>query len=133
MGTRHSLALVLVTIALGASAGCDDKPAAPSGPGAVFDAWKSAGLTVSTLTASAPLAGGECRAGSANGVEVTLCTFADDKTATGAQPAGLAVIGDATGASLAQGSMLLVVADRRKTDPTGKTINQLTKVFRGRT
>ena len=129
MGTRHSFALLLVTVAL--AAGCGDA-APPGGPSAVFDAWKRAGLTVSTLTSSTPLAGGECRAGNANGVEVTLCTYADDKAATGAQPAGLAVVGDATGASLAQGTMLLVVADRRKTDPTGKTINQLTKVFRGR-
>jgi hypothetical protein len=34
--------------------------------------------------------------------------------------------------SLAEGSQLLIIADRRNTDPSGRTIDQLTKIFRGR-
>jgi hypothetical protein len=110
-------------------AACGDGP--PSGRDAVIDAWKSAGIAV-TAMAPSQAHGGDCQAGTAGGVEVTLCTFADAKAASAAQPAALTTIGDATGAALAQGAMLLVVTDRRKVDPAGRTINQLTKAFRGR-
>jgi len=122
------LAIAAVAAALTA---CDKAPAAPD---AVLDGWKKAGLQVSAFTAAqgAGLGGGTCQSGTVNVVDVTLCHYADEKAAKAAEEAGLATVGDATGVSIAQGKMLLVVADRRKADPSGKTIDQVTKVFRGR-
>jgi hypothetical protein len=60
-----------------------------------------------------------------NKVDVLLCTFASEKEAKEAEEKGLQWVGDTTGASQAQGEMLIVAADRKKADPSGKTINQL--------
>ena len=108
------------------------KGSAPSDRDGVTAAWTKAGLTVSAMSAAAPIAGGDCRAGTVSGVDVTLCSFKDDKAAAAAQDAGLAAIGTVTGAAIAHGSMLVVVADPRKADPSGRTIDQVTKIFRGR-
>jgi|RhiMetdeSRZDD1v2_1073273.scaffolds.fasta_scaffold1002375_2 hypothetical protein len=127
-GARGAIA-ALAALALAA---CSDK--APSNRDGVIDAWKKAGLTVSTMSAveGKALGGGDCQAGTIGGLDVTLCTYGSDKAASAAQDAGLASVGGVTGASLAQGSMLLVVADRRNVDPSGRTIDQVTKAFRGR-
>jgi len=112
----------------------DDKGAAPSTSAGVVDAWKAAGLTVSALSpAQLPvLAATSCQSGTINGVEITLCVFPDAAAARAAEPKGLTLVGAATGTSIAQTTMLLVVADRRKVDPSGRTIDRLTRVFRGR-
>jgi hypothetical protein len=126
----------VLSIALVALAGAcgDDKPAVPSGPDAVVAAWTKAGLTVSAMTPAdgTVLGGGNCRAGTVGGLDVTLCSYTDAHAADSAQAAGLASVGQATGVSLAEGTQLLVIADRRNTDPSGRTIDQLTKIFRGR-
>jgi hypothetical protein len=64
-----------------------------------------------------------------DGLGVTLCSYPDEAGAKAAEPAGLAAVGDATGTALSRGRLLLVVADRAKADPTGKTIDRITKVF----
>jgi len=130
---------LLIAAALAAAA-CDDgdgKGAAPSTTGGVdgvIDAWKKAGLTVGKFDAAdgAKYGGGECKAGLVNSIEAVLCTYASPELAKAAEPKGLATIGEATGSSLAEGRVLLVVVDRRKADPEGRTINQATKIFRGR-
>jgi len=48
--------------------------------------------------------------------------------AKAAEDAGLTWVGDTTGASQAAGKVLVVVADRRKGDPSGRTINQMMKL-----
>jgi hypothetical protein len=117
----------------GAAAG-GGEVAAASGADAVVDAWKAAGLTVSAFDPvdGAAYGDGECRGGTVNGVDAVLCQYATADLATAAQPKGLAAVGETTGSSLAQATLLLVVADRRKADPDGRTINQVTKIFRGR-
>ena len=52
-------------------------------------------------------------------------TFKSEKEAKGAEDQGLEWVGDNTGASRAQGEMLIVVADRKKVDPHGKVISQV--------
>ena len=99
----------------------------------VLDAWKQAGLTVSAFTpADGKAVGGECTSGTVGGVDVVLCSFSDDKAAKKAEDAGYATVGSTTGVSLSQGSMLLIAADRRKADPSGRTINQLAKLFKAK-
>jgi hypothetical protein len=111
--------------------GCGDskQPASPEG---AENAWRSAGLEVSALepTEVAALDGATCKAGTVSQVHVTLCELADADAARKAESKGLTLIGKHTGASLARGNLLLVVADRDTADPQGKTINTLTKSFR---
>jgi hypothetical protein len=106
----------------------------PSGPvGDVVDAWKKAGLDPAPFVpAEKPLPGGTCSAGKVSGLEVMVCEFADADSAKKAEAAGLAQVGDATGAALAQGKLVLVVADRGKSDPSGKKIKDLAAGFRNR-
>ena len=98
---------------------------------AVVAAWKKEGLqTTEMQKIEDKQLGGSCRAGLVGGLEVTLCEYADESAAKAAEEKGLALIGEATGASLAEGKWLLVVADRRRLDPDGKTLNQITRAFR---
>jgi hypothetical protein len=125
---------LLFMAAVAAVACGDDKAGPPSGTGAVLAAWTKAGITVGPMTPTdgTVLGGGDCRAGVAGGVDVTLCSYTDAHAAEQAEAAGLAMIGQATGVSLAEGTQLLVIADRRNADPSGKTIDRLSKLFRGR-
>jgi hypothetical protein len=77
----------------------------------------------------AALGGGECRKGVVAGLDVTLCGYRDEAAARAAQPAGLASVGEATGAALHHGRLLLVVVDPARADPSGKKINQITRIF----
>lgn len=104
-----------------------DKPAA--GPrDAVVEAWKSAQLTPSPLTPATVAFGKDCQTGTVESVEVLLCNFASPAEAKAAEDPGLTWVGQATGASQAHGAALVVLADRRKADPNGKTINRLMKL-----
>ncbi|HYX93374.1 MAG TPA: hypothetical protein VE782_17560 [Myxococcaceae bacterium] len=99
----------------------------------VQDAWKKAGHQVSELKpVERKIAGGNCSSGTVAGFEATLCEFDNETQATQAQASGLEVVADNVGASIAAGKLLLVVADRRKTDPTGRKLNEIIKVFHER-
>jgi hypothetical protein len=116
-------------------AACGDDKAPPSGADDVFEAWRNAGLTVGphdALDNSDTLGGGSCQRGEVDGIETTVCGYESEDAARAAQPAGLDLVGDATGASLPRGKVLLVVADRGGSDPSGKKIHQLTKAFLGK-
>ena len=54
-----------------------------------------------------------------------MCTFKSAEEARGAEDKALAWVGDTTGAAKAHGPVLIVVADRKKADPSGKIIHQL--------
>jgi hypothetical protein len=131
---------IVLSIALAAAcaalAACDKGGAggaAAGGANAVVDAWKQAGLTVSAMTADQSGAiGKDCTAGTVSGVDVVLCKFATTDEAKAAEAKGYEWVGATTGTALAHANMLVVVADRRKADPTGRTINTITKTFRGR-
>jgi hypothetical protein len=106
----------------------------PSGPtGDVISAWQRAGLEPTAFEpVDAKGLGGTCRAGKIKGIDTTLCEYADAAAAKTAEAAGLAQVGEATGASIAQGRVLMVLADRTRADPNGKNIKEIAKVFRNR-
>ena len=113
---------LLITLAV---IGCSkDKGGATSRDG-VVEAWKKGGLEPSALTAAKTDVGTDCASGAVNKIDVLVCTFKTEKEAKDAEELGLKWVGDNTGASKAQGEMLIVVADRKKVDPHGKVINQL--------
>ena len=118
-----------------AVSGCSDDKAAPDTAGEVAAAWRAAGLEVSAFRQmdGSDFGGGECARGDVNGVEVTLCRYQTEEAATAAHPAGLKAVGAATGSSVPSGNFLLVVAERNKADPEGKSINQIIQTYRGRT
>jgi len=114
---RWALLVVLI-------AGCHKKSGPTSRDGAI-EAWKKGGLEPSAFTETKSDLGKDCATGTVNKLDVLVCTFASDKEAKAAEDAGLKWVGDTTGASRAQGDVLIVVADRKKADPNGKIINQI--------
>ncbi len=112
-----------ILIALAAFA-CSKGKGATSRDG-VVEAWKKGGLETSALTAAKTDVGSDCASGTVNKLDVLVCTFKSPKEAKDAEDNGLAWVGDNTGASRAQGELLIVVADRKKADPQGKVINQV--------
>lgn len=119
---------------LAAAVGCgkeEGKPGAPtaSSRDAVIEAWKKGGLSPSPLTAASVPVGKDCKSGTVNNVDVLLCEFPSEAEAKAAEEPGLAWVGETTGISRAAGKVLVAAADRRKADPSGRTINQLTKLL----
>ena len=113
----------------GSAAGSNAPGGAASGPReALLDAWKKGGLTPSPLTPASVAVGTDCQSGTVGALDVLLCVFPSKAEAKQAEDAGLGWVGDATGASQAAGPVLVVVADRRKGDPSGRTINQMMKL-----
>lgn len=100
-------------------------------PSSLLDGWSKASLTVSAFTADKSGAvGASCQSGTVSGVDVVVCAFPSDAEAKAAQAKGLEWVGAATGTSLVSGKFVLAVVDRRAADPTGRTINAITKAFR---
>ena len=114
--------LILIAVAL---VGCHKAKSGPTSRDGVIDAWKKGGLQPSEFTAAKSDLGKDCASGTVNKLDVLVCTYPTDKEAKAAEDAGLKWVGDTTGASRAQGDVLIVVADRKKADPNGKTINQI--------
>jgi hypothetical protein len=103
---------------------CSKEKGATSRDGVVA-AWKKGGLEPGELKPAKVDVGTDCATGTVNKLDVLVCTFKTEKEAKEAEDKGLQWVGDNTGASKAQGEMLIVVADRKKVDPHGKVINQL--------
>ncbi|NTX14994.1 hypothetical protein HUA76_29800 [Myxococcus sp. CA056] len=120
---RVALALMLLLVA-GCSSGVDD----------VLDAWKAAGESPSAFTdVGEKLPGGKCRAGKVSGLDATVCVFESTEKARQAEESGWTLVGNAAGAATVSGKMVLVIADPRKEDPSGRRINALVKAFQGET
>ena len=113
--------LLLIAIACFA---CSKGGGASSRDGVVA-AWKKGGLDAGELKPATVDVGTDCASGTVSKLDVLVCTFKTEKEAKDAEDKGLQWIGDNTGASKAQGEMLIVVADRKKADPHGKVINQV--------
>jgi hypothetical protein len=111
------------TGAAGRAAGSVVDPADP-----VIDAWKTAKLVASALTPATVAFGKDCRSGTIEGLELLLCRYPTPAEAKAAEDKGYGWVGQATGASQAHGAALIVLADRRKVDPSGRTINRLMKL-----
>jgi hypothetical protein len=114
--------MVAVALLVGCSKEGADRP---SSRDALIAAWKKAGLEPSAFTPATTPVGKDCASGTVNGLDVLICAFATEPEAKAAEPDGLTWVGDATGASRAAGAVLVAVADRRKADPSGRTINKL--------
>jgi hypothetical protein len=134
MSMRWILLIALVAlVALVLGCGKDEagKPGAPeaSSRNGVIEAWKKGGLTPSPLTAATVAFGKDCQSGTVNGVDVLVCQYPSDAEAKAAEDQALAWVGDTTGIARAAGKVLVAAADRRKADPSGRTLNQLTKLL----
>src|SRR4051812_20790141 len=115
---KHVLLIALLVAAC-------SKKSGPTSRDGVIAAWKKGGLQPSAFTAATTDIGKDCASGTVNKLDVLVCTYPSEKEAKAAEDAGLKWVGDTTGASRAQGETLIVVADRKKADPSGKTINQV--------
>ena len=107
------------------AAGCSKGGKGATSRDGVIEAWKKGGLETSALTTAKTDVGSDCASGSVSKLDVLVCTFKTEKEAKEAEDKGLQWVGDNTGASKAQGEMLIVVADRKKVDPHGKVISQV--------
>jgi len=125
---KTPITFVAITLLL-VSVGCNG--AKTESADHIVDHWKQAGLSSTTFssTTTEKLAT-DCWAGSTSGIETTLCRYSEGAAAKNAEKSGLAVVGNVTGVSLANGNWLLVIADRNKSDPNGKVINKIANVFR---
>ena len=124
---RWSVLLLLVV----ACSKDGDKPASTSPRDAVLEAWKAAKLVPAAPPVPAPATvtfGKDCQSATIEGLELLICNFATPAEAKAAEDPGLGWVGAATGASQAHGAALIVVADRKKADPSGRTINRLMKL-----
>ncbi len=128
---RNAGMLVAIVAVLAACSKADDKGAGStgaSGRDGLVEAWKKAGLTPSPMTAAAVSFGKDCQSGTVNSVDVIVCVYPSEGDAKAAEKAGLEWVGSTTGAAWSKGSVLVAAADRRKADPSGRTINQLMKL-----
>jgi hypothetical protein len=118
------------TIALIAllAAACSKSDTSASARDKLLDAWKADKLAPSAFTAATVAVGKDCQTGTVEGIDVLVCNFASPAEAKAAEDAGLAWVGPTTGASQAHGAALVVLADRKKADPNGRTINRLLKL-----
>lgn len=119
---------VLFVLIIGVGALACDKGGAGGPRESVLEAWKQGGLTPSALTPATVPVGKDCQSGTVGAIDVLVCVYPSEADAKAAEEAGLAWVGDTTGAAQAKGSVLIAAADRRKSDPSGRTINQLMKL-----
>jgi hypothetical protein len=102
-----------------------------SGTEDVLTAWRKAGQSPGEFKdVGEKLPGGKCFAGKVAGLDATLCDFKDVEVARKAEDAGWELVGNAVGSSIASGKVLLVIADPRKEDPSGRRLNELIQTFR---
>jgi hypothetical protein len=131
---RRILGLTAAMIASLVAGGCSKEEGKPNTPTAssrdgVVETWKKGGLAPSPLGAATVAFGKDCQSGKVNGIDVLLCEYPSEADAKAAEEQGLAWVGDTTGISRAAGKVLIVAADRSKADPSGRTLNQLTKLL----
>ena len=118
---------LLFVVSAAALAACG-KSETTSARDAVLAAWKAENLAPSAMSPATVAFAKDCQSGTIENVDVLLCNFATPADAKGAEVQGETWIGSATGSSQAHGAALLVLADRRKADPSGRTINKLMKL-----
>ena len=122
----RGLAIVVIVASGVAACGKGDKADSPRDK--VLAAWKGAGITPSAFTAAQTPVGSDCATGMVSGLEILLCVYHSPSEAQAAEDKGYTWIGNNTGSSQAKGVVLVSIADRKKADPTGKTLNQLMKL-----
>jgi hypothetical protein len=104
-----------------------------SGVAAELAAFKDSGHAVSqfTETDAASLGAKKCQTGTIDKLAVLLCEYGSSEDAAHGHPAAEKWGGETgTVVVLHRASVLFAVADRNSSDPSGKSISALTKVFR---
>jgi hypothetical protein len=126
--------LAAIVLLVAGMAACSKAAADDGAAQTVLGAWEKAGLDPAKFEPvdGKPLGDGRCRAGIVKGIAATLCEYPDAAGAKRAETAGLSQVRNATGLSLAEGKLLLVLADRDHKDPNGKHMNEIAKAFRNR-
>lgn len=124
----RTLALGLLLAACSKAGDGDTSGTQGSPRDAVISAWKAGKITPSTLAPASVAFAKDCQSGTVDGIELLLCNFASPAEAKSAEEPALAWIGSATGSSQAHGAALVVLVDRKKVDPNGRTINRLMKL-----
>jgi hypothetical protein len=117
----------VVALALAACSKAPDKPP-PTPRDTVLEAWKTAKLAPAALAPAAVAFAKDCQGGAIENIDLLVCNFPSPAEAKAAEDAGLGWVGEVTGTSQARGAALIVLADRRKADPSGRTINRLLKL-----
>ena len=93
--------------------------------------WNEGGHSSTEFTdVGEKVRGGKCSAGTVAGMSATICEFASAEEAGKAQESGWELLGGAVGSSVAAGKILLVIADPKKEDPSGRRLNELINSFR---
>jgi hypothetical protein len=100
----------------------------------VLNAWRNAGLAPEGFARvdPAPNSAAYCEHGVIHGVDTLVCEYASDDTlARGTQQVkeGWARVDIHTGVIVRAKRTTMVVVDRERREPSGKTISQLAKVF----
>jgi hypothetical protein len=139
---RSLLAVATLFAATVALSGCKKEGDSGSGSSGAASAaiekvvasWKAAGLDPSTFTKvdAADFGGGECESGKVSGIETTLCYHPTADKAKSVRAQAVKKVGSNTGYALVNGELVLVVADRGKSDPSGRTMNKMARAFQGK-
>ena len=122
---------ILLLLVLVAACGDDKKPgdkgaaATATSRDALVAAWKKGGLAPSALTPATVPFGKDCHSGTVGAIEVLICTYPSEAEAKVASDAAYGWVGEATGAVKVKGTTVIAAVDRRKSDPSGRTINQI--------
>lgn len=127
---RARLALVGGLLVALSGAACDDA----NTPEQDFtSAWRSAGYEVEDMAkvAESPIGGEACWSARVDKLDTLFCRYKDDAAAAQAHASGLQYVGENTGLALNQKRWMIVVVDRDKTDPKGKSLNRVAKTFLG--
>jgi hypothetical protein len=119
---------------IAAISGCNKEGSVSAAAEKFVGAWKAAGLEPGTFSKvdSADFGGGDCQSGKVSGLDITLCQHASADKARSVQAQALKQVGNNTGYALVNGELVLVVADRGKTDPSGRTMNKVARAFQGK-
>jgi hypothetical protein len=98
----------------------------------VNDSLTSAGFKVDAFQSADPgrFSAQKCTQGQLEGVDTMMCEYGSAEAVALGRKAGEDWIGSApTGAVLANGNTVLIVADRAHADPNGKTIHKITQAY----
>lgn len=143
MKNIHARVALLLLLAAVTACG-KNKSGAPSSPAAhvqgtphtddALAAWRSAGLTPDGFTRiePAPNSATYCEHGLVRGVDTLVCEYASEEALTrGTQQVkeGWERVDVHTGVVIRAKRTLMVVVDRERREPSGKTISQMAKIF----
>jgi hypothetical protein len=127
--TRAGLVALLV---LGGGGGCKKPTEGGVRLKQINDSFVSAGFKLDSFQPADPgrFSAQKCVAGSLDGVDTVVCEYGSAEAVTMGKKAGEDWVAQATtGAVLANGNTLLLVADRSRVDPNGKLIHKITQAY----